>query len=146
MTDSDLRCRKILFLVCFTNDFICPKCDSREFYVGSKFELICRDCVFKSEATRNTMFHDTRIGLNKFFEICMEYKRNGYEITCKVLKSKYNLSEKTGYRIIGKLKNNQTFIDKISDKYYIEDSILENKIKRIKDSIKMRNYFKSKSL
>ncbi len=140
MTNSDLRCRKILFLICFPNEFICPKCRSREFYIGGKWEMICKDCTFKCEATRNTMFHDTRIGLRKFFDICVEYKKNGFQITCKVIKDKYKLSEKTGYRIIEKLNNNQGLIDKIYDKDKLKDSDLDKQVRLLKYSTK-RSFF-----
>jgi|TARA_R100000479_G_scaffold174871_1_gene124277 hypothetical protein len=132
ITKQDLRCREILFLINYSNDFICPKCNYKEFYVGSNFELICKNCAFKCEATRNTIFHNTRIGLHKYFKICVEYKKNDYCINYKVLTEKYNLSVKTAYRIIGKLKRNKTLVDEISAKYALKDSTLNKEVNLIK--------------
>lgn len=127
---KDLRCRKILFIVNFNNDFLCPKCNRIEFWIGCNFELICKDCSFKSEVTRNTIFHDTRIGLDKYFTICIEYKKMNYQLTCNYLSKKYKISEKTSYKILKKLNNNILLINKISSYYGSKDVILNKELNR----------------
>ena len=133
---EDLRCRKILFLVRFNDDFLCPKCNCIEFYIGSNFELICKDCSFKNEVTRNTIFHNTRIGLDKYFKICIEYKKMNYQLTCNYLKKKYDISEKTSYRILKKLKNNKELINKIYTYYNYKEPQLNRDIAFMKRLLK----------
>lgn len=146
MSKQELRCRKILFIINYSIDLICPKCNNQVFYVGSKYELICKKCAFKREVTRNTFFHNTRIGLSKYFEICYRYKNNDYKIHYKDLTKNYKLSTKTAYRIKNTLKNNIAFIDKISAKYVLKNSVLNNQIKRTKKTIKLKNYYESLDL
>jgi len=92
------------------NNFNCLSCNSIEFYEGKDFVKICKKCKRKTFITQNTVFHNVRFGLVKSFKIVIDFCNSDYNLKSIEVSKKYNISQKTAYLFLDKIRNNKEFV------------------------------------
>lgn len=106
------KCQSILSFI-NDNDFNCLSCNSIEFYKGKDFVKICKNCKRKTFITQNTVFHNVRFGIVKSFKIVIDFYNSNYNLKSIEVSKKYNISQKTAYLFLNKIRNNKEFVDKL---------------------------------
>jgi hypothetical protein len=109
------KCKKILMLISY-KDFICYKCGCKESYEGIEYQRICKQCKSKISITRNTIFHNLRFGIEKAFGIAQEYYSSEYTLSSGFVAKKYNITQKTSWNFLKKIKENKDFIEELFSK------------------------------
>ena len=104
------KCKKHLFIN-NSEKFICHKCNGVDFYNGFEFAKICKSCKSKTYITQNTIFHNVRFGLIKAFEITIDCYNSNYNLKCIEVSKNYNITQKTAWVFLNKIRNNKEFID-----------------------------------
>lgn len=64
---TEEACREYLYQIRWTDGFICPRCDHKEFWNLPKGMYRCKKCRFRASVTAGTIFQDTRIPLRLWF-------------------------------------------------------------------------------
>ena len=111
------------------SDFICHNCNSLLFNLGEDYVKICKICKTKTSITKNTIFDNVRFGLLKAFDIAIEYYNSNYSITSVDISNKYNISQKTAWGYLNKIKENKEFIYKLIEYNSKKESEIQNMVK-----------------
>ena len=117
---TEIKCKKFLYsLSAF--DFICGKCQNKnEPYYSKDFTInyirICKNCKSKISATKNTIFHKVKFTLVKAFFIVIDVYLSGFKITSIEISKRYDITQKTAWLFIKKIKCNKDFVESIFDK------------------------------
>lgn len=125
---NDINCLKFLYI----NNQIktCDSCEGVEFYrvrdFENSFKIICKTCKKKISPTKNTLFDNVRFGLVKAFHIYIEVKLNKKNISSVEIANRYNLTQKTAWKFLSKIKNSTI---KYPVETYLKEEILENEVK-----------------
>jgi len=64
---SEEACRKYLEALRWPRGFICPRCQTHEYWTGSRSRKICVSCGYQATVTAGTIFERTRIPLMLWF-------------------------------------------------------------------------------
>lgn len=104
------KCKKHLFINNSEN-FICHKCNGTSFYKNIEFTKICKSCKSKTYITQNTIFHNVRFGIVKAFEITIDCYNSNYNLKSIEVSKKYNITQKTAWHFLNKIRNNKQFIE-----------------------------------
>ena len=64
---SEEACRKYLEALRWPRGFICPRCQAREYWMGSRSRKICVGCGYQATVTAGTIFERTRMPLMLWF-------------------------------------------------------------------------------
>jgi hypothetical protein len=126
------KCKKILNLISI-KDFFCFKCGCTVYYNGIEYERICKKCKSKISITRNTIFHNLRFGIEKAFEIAQEYHNSEYTLTSRFVAKKYNITQKTSWNYLKKIKENKVFTEdlfSITKNKKPKSNSIEDKVKK----------------
>ena len=113
------KCKKLLLNIDAV--FICYKCGQNEYYEGKEFEKICKSCKSKTSVTRNTLFHNLRFGIVEAFAIAQEFRNSEYTLSSGFVTKKYNITQKTSWNYLKKLKENKNFIEGVFNFITIEE-------------------------
>lgn len=104
------KCKHHLFIN-NSEKFICHKCNGINFYKSIDFTKICKSCKSKTYITHNTIFHNVRFGIVKAFEITIDYYNSSYNLKSIEVSKKYNITQKTAWHFLNKIRNNKEFIE-----------------------------------
>ena len=141
-----IQCKKVLFELKLNlksrNELICYKCGSDDLSSYKKNYIFrCKKCKSKISVTYDTIFHDVRFGLLKAFRIVLEYHEFNYSLSSIKIAKKYNITQKTAWKFLDKIKKNKTEVNKfISRKNELENNPKVNKILKSKEE-KLQDYF-----
>ncbi|HDR14712.1 MAG TPA: IS1595 family transposase [Desulfobacteraceae bacterium] len=64
---SEEACREYLAALRWPEGFICPRCQAREYWMGSRSRTICTGCGYQATVTAGTIFERTRMPLTLWF-------------------------------------------------------------------------------
>jgi len=64
---SEDACRKYLEALRWPQGFVCPRCQGREYWMGSRSRRICVGCGHQTTVTAGTIFERTRMPLTLWF-------------------------------------------------------------------------------
>ena len=64
---SEEACREYLEALRWPQGFICPRCQAREYWMGSRSRKICVGCGYQATVTAGTIFERTRMPLMLWF-------------------------------------------------------------------------------
>ena len=64
---SEAACREYLEALRWPQGFICPRCQAREYWMGSRGRKICSGCGYQATVTAGTIFERTRMPLVLWF-------------------------------------------------------------------------------
>jgi transposase-like protein len=64
---SEEACREYLEALRWPQGFICPRCQDREYWIGSRGRKICVGCGYQATVTAGTIFERTRMPLILWF-------------------------------------------------------------------------------
>ena len=64
---SEDACRKYLEALRWPQGFVCPRCQTLEYWIGSRGRRICVGCGYQSTITAGTIFEKTRMPLTLWF-------------------------------------------------------------------------------
>jgi len=102
---TEESCRERLFKLRFPNGFICPKCGSTHYYYISTRKLYeCSQCHYQLSITAGTIFHKTRISLNKWFWAIYLCCKDKSGISALTLQKHLNISYQTAWLMLHKIR------------------------------------------
>ena len=64
---SEDACREYLEALRWPQGFVCPRCQAREYWMGSRSRRICVGCAYQATVTAGTIFERTRMPLTLWF-------------------------------------------------------------------------------
>jgi len=64
---TEKACWEYLVKIRWPEGFVCPRCGTAGYWMGTRGRLICRGCRFQASATAGTIFQDTRKPLRMWF-------------------------------------------------------------------------------
>ena len=64
---SEEACREYLEALRWPRGFVCPRCQAREYWMGSRSRKICIGCGYQATVTAGTIFERTRMPLMLWF-------------------------------------------------------------------------------
>ncbi|MBU6391959.1 MAG: IS1595 family transposase [Planctomycetes bacterium] len=88
-TDDD--CWNYLFQVRWTDGFLCPRCNNKNYWVNNRKLIHCTQCNHQTSITSGTIFHGTRKPLILWFHII------GWVVAQKTGASANNLRDIMGF-------------------------------------------------
>ncbi len=132
------KCKHHLFIN-NSEKFICHKCNGINFYKSIDYTKVCKSCKSKTYITQNTIFHNVRFGIVKAFEITIDCYTSSYNLKSTEISNKYNITQKTAWHFLNKIKNNKQFIeflfaDKTKTQLKIEEKLrlfIEKKMQKV---------------
>lgn len=99
-------CIKLLEEIIWNNSPICPYCNSGNYTrLKNDCRYHCNTCNTSYSVTVNTVFHKTKIPLQKWFYIIYLKEINGLEIPVRLLGEEINVTKDTANRIINKVNS-----------------------------------------
>lgn len=122
--DTSEKCKKLL-MHNIDAKFICYKCGQNEYYEGKEFDKICKSCKSKTSITRNTLFHNLRFGIVEALAIAQEFRNSENTLSSGFVARKYNITQKTSWNYLKKLKENKIFIEGVFNPKSREESTRE---------------------
>jgi len=103
---DERACREYLSQTRWSNGFLCPRCGSSEFYFHSRRDIrICKSCKHQLSLTSGTIFHKTRVPLQKWFWIIYHISIQKIGISALALKRMLDMpSYQTVWTICHKIR------------------------------------------
>jgi transposase-like protein len=103
--DED-SCIKFLEDIVWNNHPVCPYCRSINFTpLKNSYRYHCNECNTSYSVTVNTIFHKTKIPLQKWFYIIYLKEINELNISVRILGEEMEITKDTANRIINKVNN-----------------------------------------
>lgn len=110
-------CIKHIEYLRWDNKPVCPYCNSTHYTeLQEKYRYHCNTCNISFSVTVNTLFHKTKIDLQKWFYAIHLIINNEQKISARDLSKKINTTKDTAWRLINEIKISLIKQDKIIEK------------------------------
>jgi hypothetical protein len=137
---STRQCKKILLSYKYTFEFKCNCGNEEEPLNLINYELACGKCKKKYSATNGTIFHNLRFGLLKAMRICQKEYNSSFTSKSSEISIEFKITLKSSRLFLRKIRANKDEVSKILEPNYKKAKKIK---KRIKDEIKLSEYFKT---
>jgi transposase-like protein len=98
-------CIRLIEKVRWSNKPVCPHCFSHRISPMKKeFRYHCNSCNISFSVTVKTLFHNTRIPLQKWFAAIEIFKQNGKIISVRKLAETLDVNKDTAWAMISRIK------------------------------------------
>lgn len=100
MTLDENDCLAILRVIRWPNKPICPYCSSTKCCTIPKHRFHCNSCNTAFSVTAQTIFHQTRLPLAKWFEAISFVLTSSKYVSSRSLAIRIGVNKHTGYRVL----------------------------------------------
>jgi transposase-like protein len=103
---DEQSCIKLLEEIIWAHSPICPYCNSSNYVrIKNSYRYHCNTCNTSYSVTVNTIFHKTKIPLQKWFYIIYLKEINGLNISVRDLGIEMKITKDTANRVVNKVNN-----------------------------------------
>ncbi len=100
------ECIDYIASIRWKNGFICHSCGSKDFWRSKKSIRICSNCRVQTRVLAGTLFQDTKLPLNLWFQMIWWFMGPKSGISALALKQNFGIgSYRTAWKILSKLRS-----------------------------------------
>ena len=104
------RCFDYLSAIRWVNGFVCSNCDGKKFWKSSQRQYICVACKKKSRVLAGTLFQDTKLPLNLWFQMIWWFVGPKNGASALALMQNFGIgSYRTSWKLLTKLRSCTVF-------------------------------------
>lgn len=105
--EEPIKCNELIYEVRWPAGFVCPRCSNRDFYKlkhGLLFQCKNKVCRYQCSLTSGTVFHGTKVPMNKWFMALYYMCNTQGGISAEALRKLIFVSYKTARKMLMKLR------------------------------------------
>ncbi len=102
---TEKQCLEYLFNLRWENGYRCPRCNHNEMWEIRDFKYKCKKCGYQTTVLAGTLFQDTHIPINRWFEAIWYITSNKEKLTATALQHQLGLgSNRTALSMLKKIR------------------------------------------
>lgn len=103
---SQGQCIDYLACIKWPTGFICSSCKSNNFWRSNRFLWVCSKCEFQTSVLVDTLFQDTKLPLNLWFQMIWWFMGQKSGASALALQQNFGIgSYRTAWSLLGKLRS-----------------------------------------
>ena len=120
-------CLDYLAFVRWPNGFVCAKCNDTNFWRSKRLYWICTGCEFQTSVLAGTIFQDTKLPINLWFQLIWWFMGQRSGASALSLQDNFGIgSYRTAWKILKKLRSTMAIVgrEKLSGRVEVDEGFL----------------------
>ena len=120
-------CLDYLAFVGWPDGFICDKCSGTNFWRSKRLYWICSNCEFQTSVLAGTIFQDTKLPMNLWFQLIWWFMGQRSGASALSLQGNFGIgSYRTAWKILKKLRSTMAIVgrEKLSGRVEVDEGFL----------------------
>ena len=126
---SDERCRELLEVLRWPDGVACPRCQDTKVWETARSQYHCQSCDYRFSVLAGTIFHDTKLPLQKWFlavAIMVEAKKG---ISANQMKRVLGVSYKTAWYLCHRIRAAMAEANVLSGTVEVDETYVGGKVR-----------------